>query len=96
MSAARDANGQASAVSRALKEAGIRPLPSGTPRTREGLRVRRTIHPLYVAYVVADYDLDREALDVAIAARQALIGAGYRVTVNGDTGGTGFYVGRAS
>ena len=40
-------------VSRALRRAGFRPLPSGTPRTREGLRVSRA-----ATHVVVLVDLD--------------------------------------
>lgn len=45
----------AASLSRALHDAGFRPLPSGTPITREGIRVKRASAP-YFAYVVVDLD----------------------------------------
>jgi hypothetical protein len=81
----------AAAVSAALRRVGFNPLGSGTPRTREGIRV--TGSSLERVRVVADLDSERAAVDLAIAARQALIGAGYSVdTSTGDP--AAFYVTR--
>jgi hypothetical protein len=80
----------AAAVSAALRRVGFNPLGSGTPRTREGIRVTGSLERVRV---VADLDSERAAVDLAIAARQALIGAGYSVdTSTGDP--AAFYVTR--
>jgi hypothetical protein len=80
---------KANIVSRALRSAGFNPLASGSPFTRQGLRVRQS--GTGRVRVTADVDSPREARDLAIAARQALIGAGWTLDTNtGDE--AAFYV----
>jgi hypothetical protein len=66
----------ASHVSRVLAEAGERPLPSGTSRMREGIRVTNSIG--YVR-VVVDHDSHRESAQRAEVLRDILVGAGFCV-----------------
>lgn len=75
----------AAAVSAALRRAGFNPLGSGTPTTREGIRVRGGRE----VYVVADLDSDRAAARMAQDAREALTEAGYATA---DAGDASFYV----
>jgi hypothetical protein len=64
----------ASAVSGALRQAGFNPVGSGSRRA--GLKVRTSYKRVRVT---ADLDSDRAAADLAVDARQALVGAGYEV-----------------
>lgn len=68
----------AAAVSRRLHLAGHRPLPSGTPKGREGIRVRRGFAGVHVL-VDLDGDEDRAIL-LAHELRTILIGQGYTCT----------------
>lgn len=75
--------GFASAVSRALRKQGIRPLPSGTAPLASGIRVIRGTQQ--TARVWADFDVDsiaRRRMDVVV---QALHEAGYRTTRTTDS-----------
>jgi hypothetical protein len=67
----------AAAVSRALARGGRRPLPSGTPYSRQGLRVKRSASA--VAMVVADYDSNVEGRWASADAEQILAAAGFSV-----------------
>lgn len=68
----------AAAVSRKLREGGIRPLPSGTPITREGVRVSRS--PVAdTARVAIDLDAPSASRRMADAVEEILVGAGYAV-----------------
>jgi len=78
----------APAVSAVLRRLGFQPMGSASRTTREGLRVTESGNRVRV---VADLNSDREAHDLAIAARQALIGAGYKVEVSDEAA---FYVAR--
>jgi hypothetical protein len=78
----------ANVVSRHLAKVGLRPLPSGTSRMREGLRVSKSWQKVRVT---ADLNSSREAADLAIAAREALIAAGFVIETLPDTPGA-FYV----
>lgn len=66
----------ASAVSRALRRRGFRPLPSGTSRNREGIRVSQA-H----GHVTVTADIDRlgNATELVDEMMQALAACGYRV-----------------
>lgn len=73
----------AAAVSRTLARAGLRPLPSGTSRMREGIRVSRGIADV-VARVIVDFD------DEAAAARRSveveeILSTAYTVERTGPT-----------
>ncbi len=69
---------RAAAVSRTLHAAGIRPLPSGTPRTREGLRVKASNFGR--TQVQFDYDQQHyTTADLVTAVLDALLSAGYTV-----------------
>jgi hypothetical protein len=71
----------AAAVSRALSRAGLRPLPSGTSRTREGIRVTRAAPG--AAWVNVDmFDHPRDALYLAAEAAKALRAAGFTAELN--------------
>lgn len=84
----------AAAISGALRRLGFNPLGSGTSYDRQGLRVKGS--SLGKVRVVADLDSDRQAHDLAVAARMALVGAGYALEVP-EEGAAWFYVtGRAS
>lgn len=76
----------AAAVSAMLRRAGFNPLGSGTPRTREGLRVSRSGINVYV---VADLDLNGASRRMAQDAREAATEAGYETA---DAGAAAFYV----
>lgn len=78
----------AAAISGALRRAGFNPLGSGTPRSRQGIRVTGSSGRVRV---VADLDSDRDAQAMATDARQALADAGYTVT---GTDAHAFYVNR--
>lgn len=73
---------QASAVSRKLRAGGLRPLPSGTPRSREGVRVSQT--PGHVS-VLADVNAPSLAVVLADTAFAILAAANYRVERISDT-----------
>lgn len=66
----------AAAVSRALRRQGFRPLPSGTSRNREGIRVSQS--PGHVA-VTADIDRTGNATELVDEMFQALASSGYHV-----------------
>lgn len=66
----------ASSVSRTLREGGLRPLPSGTPAHREGLRVKRGLGYVVVAVSV---DSAREQAALADDAHDILVRAGLDV-----------------
>ncbi len=66
----------AAVLSRVLRAGGLRPLPSGTPHSREGIRVSGD-------YVRIAVDSDRLAASLADDARRILTGAGYNVTTIG-------------
>lgn len=69
----------AAGVSRALRVRGLRPLPSGTPITREGVRVSRG--PLdNTASVRVDIDRPITAERTADDIEKTLTEAGYTVT----------------
>lgn len=68
----------AAGVSRALRVRGLRPLPSGTPIVREGVRVERG-YADNRASVRVDIDLPRKALRYADDIEEALTEAGYIV-----------------
>jgi hypothetical protein len=71
----------ASTISRHLRSVGFQPMGSANRRTRQGLRVTDGYSGVRVC---ADLDSDREAADLAIAARQALIAAGYTLNLESD------------
>jgi hypothetical protein len=66
----RRSGSRAASVSRSLASEGLRPLPSGTSRNREGIRVRSGCDSVTVV-VDLDSDVERDllALDVAAALR---------------------------
>lgn len=66
----------AAAVSRALKRQGFSPLPSGTVRRREGIRVSQS--PRHVA-VTVDLDNASRATELADDLFQALVASKYHV-----------------
>jgi hypothetical protein len=81
----------AAAVSATLRRAGFNPLGSGTPTTREGLRVKRSGDRVYV---VADLDANGASRRMAQDARDAMTEAGYET--EGTATAASFYViGRA-
>lgn len=81
MSSLRSRANFAAAVSRKLRAAGIRPLPSGTSRMREGVRV--TTDALdNTANVSVDIDLPRKAARIANQIEEVLVAAGYTVSRN--------------
>lgn len=81
----------AAGVSRTLRANGLRPLPSGTPIDREGVRVSRG-HADNRASVRVDIDLPRKALRYADDIEEALTEAGY--TVERTAGATSMQVTR--
>jgi hypothetical protein len=66
----------ASAVSAILRRGGFNPLGSGTPRSREGLRVSRSATDVHV---VADLDAAGAAGRMADDAAEILREAGYEI-----------------
>jgi hypothetical protein len=70
--AARSDQARASAVSRALSQAGLRPAARG----REGLQVRASMGATRIS---ADFDSERHAASALENARAALEGAGYSI-----------------
>lgn len=64
----------AASVSGALRRGGLNPLGSGTPRTREGIRVSGG---LFGVRVTADLDNEGDARALALEAAQVLGAAGY-------------------
>jgi hypothetical protein len=78
-------------VSAALRRSGFNPLGAESSRNREGLRVANSYSKVRV---VADLDSDREAADLAVAARQALIAAGFPVETTDNP--AAFYVAKKS
>ena len=78
---------RAAAVSAALRRAGFAPMGSANRRSREGLRVTQSGNRVRVC---ADLNSDREAADLAVAARQALKAAGYVLSLTDNP--AAFYV----
>lgn len=78
----------AASISRHLRSVGFAPIGSGS--NREGLKVKSS--SLGRVLVVADLDSDRAGADLAVAARSALVGAGY--TVEPGFAAHAFYVTR--
>lgn len=70
----------AAGVSRALIAAGLRPLPSGTSRTREGVRVSAALPG--TALVAVDIDAPTKAERTARDIAGVLSEAGYTIAVN--------------
>lgn len=81
MQGTKSADAKAAAVSRTLRAAGMRPLPSGTARGREGIRVSRGTHGTSVA-VILDAPSERARLTADVV--KALTDAGYEVTRGSD------------
>lgn len=77
----------AASVSAALRRGGLRPLPSGTSRMREGLRVSRSWQSVRVT---ADLNSNRDAIEMAKWAAEILTAAGYVLDAEQDQ--TGFNV----
>lgn len=74
---------RANQVTRVLRAGGLVVLPSGTPRTREGIRVSGAADsPSTWVTVTVDMDSTRDALAVAAEARRILTAKGYAVTEN--------------
>lgn len=67
----------AAAVSRAIRSAGFRPLPSGTPRHREGVRVEKSVLGSVNVTVDTGSSSRNDRLRYQIA--DALVLAGYEV-----------------
>lgn len=87
---ARARAGRAAAVSRLLRTEVTRPLPSGTPRTREGVRVTGSV--LGRVSVSFDYDDDHPSYHrVVDAARDALTAAGYTIEESPATPADGLH-----
>lgn len=86
---------RAAAVSRALRAGGLRPLPSGTPRSREGVRVSPSVFE--TVSVVVSIDAPRQCARVAADVEEVLADAGYTVETQarGDDSG-GIYLYRVS
>lgn len=80
----------AAAVSGALRRAGFNPLGSGSPRTREGIRVTGSRDRVRV---VADLDSDNAAKRLAEDAAMALAAHGFNVDTSSGTPAA-FYVTR--
>jgi hypothetical protein len=76
-------------VSAAIRKAGLRPLPSGTPVTRQGVRVSRSGLP-GVVRVLADYDGEGKARRTASDLAEVLTDAGYDVEKSAS--GSSLYV----
>lgn len=68
----------AAGVSRTLRVAGLRPLPSGTPITREGVRVSRG-HRDNTASIRVDIDRPIAAERTAADIEETLTEAGYSI-----------------
>jgi hypothetical protein len=75
----------AQSISRFLRSVGFKPV-APSDYSRQGLKVKRSLGHVRI---VADVDSSREAHDLAVAARSALVGAGYVVS---DTDCAAFYV----
>lgn len=73
----RSSAARAAAVSRTLRTAGMRPLPSGTARTREGMRVTSSV--LGQVNVSVDIDAPGRRRRIAQDAMEVLAAAGYAV-----------------
>ena len=70
-------------VSRFLHTQGVTVLASGTPRTREGVRVQRGwLNTRAEASVSVDLDNARDAARLAEAIAEILVGGGYAVEPN--------------
>lgn len=76
-----NANSFAAAVSATLRRQGLRPLPSGTPLARQGVRVRRGPLP-GTASVHVDIEMPRRAARIAADIAEVLAEAGYTVEPN--------------
>jgi hypothetical protein len=84
MSAA-SAGAFAAGVSRALRAQGIRPLPSGTPRGREGVRVGKGGLDGTALVSVVIWDSPGHEARLAAAVDEALAATGYTVHRVDDT-----------
>jgi hypothetical protein len=82
---------RASTISAQLRRLGFAPMGSATRTSRPGLRVTQSGERVHV---VADLDSERAAHDLAVAARTALIAAGYSVAATEYD--AAFYVTRSS
>lgn len=71
----------AAGVSQTIRRTVMRPLPSGTARSREGVRVTSGWHTRN-AHVAVGIDLPRKAQRVTDQITEALTDAGYTVEVN--------------
>jgi hypothetical protein len=83
MAMSRTSAAFAAGVSRALHKQGITVLGSGTPYTREGIRVRKFMD--HSASVTVDLDAPSAAKRLADAVEEALTTAGYLVERRHDT-----------
>lgn len=83
MKTIRSNRSRAAAVSRFLAKAGHRPLPSGTSRSREGVRVSPTGVDGDV-FVVVDWDTPAAAARRALELTELLNAAGFSATVSGN------------
>lgn len=63
----------ASSISRLLRQAGFNPLGSGTPRSREGIRVSGSVVGVTVA---VDFDSVNDSEETAAEVERVLVGAG--------------------
>lgn len=79
MSTDNTAKTSPAAVSRALRAAGFAPLPSGTPRHREGVRVEVGAKLLGTVRITVDTGLEGRDTRLAYAMSEALVIAGYEV-----------------
>lgn len=86
----RSTQAAAAAVSRILASAGERPLPSGTTRRREGIRVSASVSG--ISRVFVDHDNEREAARRSEALEEILKQAGYVIQ---RTSSAAFYAQRA-
>lgn len=68
-------------VSAFLRRAGLNPLPSGTPRTREGIRVSRALNG---CTVIVDLDAPTAQHRLADEVEEVLTSHGYSFNRNAD------------
>jgi hypothetical protein len=86
----RATGAKAASVSRTLAQAGVRPLPSGTSRMREGVRVRRSTGDRVLVSVDLDSANDRMLLEDEIVA--VLRAEGFSVEILSDSTYAAMYV----
>lgn len=84
---AKSDSSRAAAVSRALRAGGLMPLPSGTARGREGIRV--TAGVLSTTSVIVSIDAPGARARLADSVSEVLVAAGYAVEETGRE--EGFY-----